>query len=51
MEKTKVVVRRLPPLLPEHIFLQSIEPWRQHTDWSQYVPGKQSKYALQKRLD
>lgn len=43
--KTKVVVRRLPPNLPEKIFFNAVKPWisEETTDYSLYVPGKLSK--------
>ncbi|KAF1803803.1 Smg-4/UPF3 family-domain-containing protein [Mucor lusitanicus] len=43
--KTKVVVRRLPPNLPEEIFNTSVKPWisQDTVDYSVYVPGKLSK--------
>ena len=43
--KTKVVVRRLPPNLPEEIFNNSVKPWisEETVDYSVYVPGKLSK--------
>ncbi|KAK4510561.1 Serine/threonine protein kinase [Mucor velutinosus] len=43
--KTKVVVRRLPPNLPEEIFNTSVKPWisEDTVDYSVYVPGKLSK--------
>ncbi|KAI8334883.1 Smg-4/UPF3 family-domain-containing protein [Blakeslea trispora] len=43
--KTKVVVRRLPPNLPEDIFMNSVKPWTAEDilNYSLYVPGKLSK--------
>lgn len=43
--KTKVIVRRLPPNLPEEIFFNSVKPWisEDNVDYSLYVPGKLSK--------
>ncbi|KAI8822573.1 Smg-4/UPF3 family-domain-containing protein [Fimicolochytrium jonesii] len=41
--RTKIVVRRLPPNLPENIFETSAEVWLQQTDWWRYVPGKLAK--------
>ncbi|KAI7866105.1 Smg-4/UPF3 family-domain-containing protein [Mucor mucedo] len=43
--KTKVIVRRLPPNLPEEIFFNSVKPWinQDNVDYSLYVPGKLSK--------
>jgi hypothetical protein len=43
--KTKVIVRRLPPNLPEKIFMDSVKPWisEETVDYSLYVPGKLSK--------
>lgn len=40
--KSKLVIRRLPPNLPEDIFFKSIEQWQQSIKWSQYFPGKVS---------
>ncbi|KAI7898831.1 Smg-4/UPF3 family-domain-containing protein [Cokeromyces recurvatus] len=43
--KTKVVVRRLPPNLPEEIFMNSVKPWvsEETVDYTLYVSGKLSK--------
>ncbi|OBZ84786.1 Regulator of nonsense transcripts UPF3 [Choanephora cucurbitarum] len=43
--KTKVVVRRLPPNLPQDIFMNSVKPWTAEdiVTYSLYVPGKLSK--------
>jgi hypothetical protein len=43
--KTKVIVRRLPPNLPEKIFMDSVKPWisEETVDYSLYAPGKLSK--------
>ncbi|KAJ3280888.1 hypothetical protein HK104_000345 [Borealophlyctis nickersoniae] len=41
--KTKAVVRRLPPNVPEEIFIQSVEKWIGDTDWTQFIPGKLAK--------
>lgn len=50
--KLKVVVRRLPPNVPEAVLWQAVTPWvRQHTaqpddnvkptvDWTKFVQGK-----------
>ncbi|ORX91373.1 hypothetical protein K493DRAFT_339399 [Basidiobolus meristosporus CBS 931.73] len=40
--KTKVVIRRLPPNLPEELFFKSIQPYitDENIDWKLYVPGK-----------
>ncbi|CEG66812.1 hypothetical protein RMATCC62417_03331 [Rhizopus microsporus] len=40
--KTKVVVRRLPPLLQEDVLMEAVKPWinEQTTDYSFFVPGK-----------
>ncbi|KAI9008600.1 Smg-4/UPF3 family-domain-containing protein [Hyaloraphidium curvatum] len=40
---TKVVVRRLPPALPEDVLRTSLEKWLPATDWWLFVPGKLSK--------
>lgn len=43
--KTKVIVRRLPPNLPEEIFMNSVKPWisEDNVTYSLYVAGKLSK--------
>ncbi|KAH7340713.1 Smg-4/UPF3 family-domain-containing protein [Rhizoctonia solani] len=40
--KLKVVIRRLPPNLPENIFWQSVAQWvtEQSSSWKLYIPGK-----------
>ncbi|KAJ3226055.1 hypothetical protein HK099_005640 [Clydaea vesicula] len=38
--KTKVVVRRLPPNLPEETFNKSIEPYKHSIIWQSYLKGK-----------
>ncbi|KAG8962092.1 hypothetical protein FRC00_010365 [Tulasnella sp. 408] len=40
--RLKVVVRRLPPNLPEAVFWESVTPWvdAQTTSWKQFCPGK-----------
>lgn len=35
----KIVVRHLPPNLPENVFHTSIASWHKVMDWSDYVPG------------
>ena len=44
-ERLKIIVRRLPPHLPEQIFWQSVQPWV--TDdtvlWKEFYPGKSRK--------
>ncbi|KAF8273587.1 Smg-4/UPF3 family-domain-containing protein [Lactarius quietus] len=44
-ERLKIIVRRLPPNLPEQIFWQSVQPWV--TDdtvlWKEFYPGKSRK--------
>lgn len=44
LPKTKVVVRRLPPNIPEDIFNKSVQQWINETtvDWQLFVPGKLS---------
>ncbi|KAJ3056628.1 hypothetical protein HK097_005552 [Rhizophlyctis rosea] len=42
-QKTKAVVRRLPPNLPEEVFKSSIDNWLPGTDWYDFVPGKLAK--------
>ncbi|KAJ3325801.1 hypothetical protein HDU76_013080 [Blyttiomyces sp. JEL0837] len=41
--RLKVVVRRLPPHLPENIFLDTVAQWTPETDWISYVQGKLAK--------
>jgi hypothetical protein len=43
--KCKLVVRRLPPTLPEKIFLSTLKEWEKYIAWSSYVPGKIAKTA------
>lgn len=43
--RLKVVVRRLPPNLPEHVFWETVSPWvsrdgPEAVTWSYYRPGK-----------
>ena len=40
--RLKIVVRRLPPNLPEEIFWQSVLPWvaEDTTTWKVFYPGK-----------
>nr|GAT49282.1 predicted protein [Mycena chlorophos] len=47
-ERLKIVVRRLPPNLPEEIFWQSVQPWvtDETVSWKVFYPGK-----LRKRLN
>ncbi|KAL1672203.1 Smg-4/UPF3 family-domain-containing protein [Schizophyllum commune] len=41
-QKLKIVVRRLPPNLPEAIFWESVQPWvsEETVSWRTYWPGK-----------
>ena len=41
-ERLKVVVRRLPPNLPEDIFWQSVQQWvaEDTVQWKEYYKGK-----------
>ena len=43
--KTKVVVRRLPPNLPEELFKESVKKWanEETTDWFRFHKGRISK--------
>ncbi|KAG1055737.1 hypothetical protein G6F46_001729 [Rhizopus delemar] len=43
--KTKVVVRRLPPLLSKDEFMEAVKTWinEETTDYSSYIPGKVAK--------
>lgn len=45
LERFKVVVRRLPPDLPEEIFWQSVAPWvdEDKASWKVFYPGKARK--------
>ncbi|KAJ3129896.1 hypothetical protein HK098_007650 [Nowakowskiella sp. JEL0407] len=38
--RSKVVIRRLPPNLPEDIFKKTVAKWLDFVDWSSYYPGK-----------
>ncbi|CAG8535466.1 61_t:CDS:2 [Diversispora eburnea] len=40
--KTKVIVRRLPPLLPEKLFLETVKPWanEETTDYYRFHQGR-----------
>jgi regulator of nonsense transcripts 3 len=51
-DNLKVVVRRLPPTLPEEVFWSSVEPylklnggddWQTNCDWRVYVSGRGRK--------
>ncbi|KAJ3193644.1 DNA-directed RNA polymerases I and III subunit RPAC1, partial [Irineochytrium annulatum] len=44
-QRLKVVVRRLPPNLPEHVFKSTISAWSASADWIEFIPGKLSKSA------
>lgn len=50
--KTKVVVRRLPPNLPEDVFMNAVKRWTSDevVDYKFYVPGKLSQRYLSGRL-
>ncbi|KAJ3166891.1 hypothetical protein HDU88_002979 [Geranomyces variabilis] len=41
--KTKIVIRRLPPNLPEEIFKGSVAQWLDDADWWTFVAGKVAK--------
>ncbi|KAJ3171814.1 hypothetical protein HDU87_008282 [Geranomyces variabilis] len=41
--KTKIVIRRLPPNLPEEIFKGSVAQWLEDADWWTFVAGKVAK--------
>jgi regulator of nonsense transcripts 3 len=51
--KTKVIVRRLAPNLPEDIFMNSVKPWvsEDNVTYSLYVPGKLSKRCVALALE
>lgn len=40
--RLKIIVRRLPPHLPENVFWQSVEPWvnSDSVSWKKFHPGK-----------
>jgi Smg-4/UPF3 family len=44
-ERLKVVIRRLPPNLPEDIFWQTVQQWvtEETTSWKVFYPGKFKK--------
>jgi hypothetical protein len=44
-ERLKIIVRRLPPNLPEDLFWQSVLPWvtEETTIWKIFYPGKLRK--------
>jgi len=44
--RTKVIVRRLPPNLPEDIFYDSISEYLDNITWKSYFPGKLSKRLI-----
>ncbi|TPX32835.1 hypothetical protein SmJEL517_g04147 [Synchytrium microbalum] len=48
--KLKIVLRRLPPNLPEEIFRSSINPWLEMTDSYYYCSGKQAKSAAKENV-
>jgi regulator of nonsense transcripts 3 len=50
LPKTKVVVRRLPPNIPEEIFFNSVKAWvnESTTGWQLFVPGKLSSRLVKK---
>jgi hypothetical protein len=43
--KTKVVVRRLPPLIPENLFFETVKQWvnEETCTWSRFHQGRISK--------
>jgi regulator of nonsense transcripts 3 len=44
-ERLKVVIRRLPPNLPEDVFWQSVQTWatEENISWKAFYPGKSRK--------
>jgi len=40
--RTKIVIRRLPPALPEELFWKSVGDWvtDDTASWKQYIPGR-----------
>ncbi|KAJ3557374.1 hypothetical protein NP233_g11760 [Leucocoprinus birnbaumii] len=51
-ERLKIVVRRLPPNLPEEIFWQSVSDWvtDDSVSWKAYYPGKPKKRANKENI-
>jgi regulator of nonsense transcripts 3 len=49
-EPTKVVIRRLPPGLPETVLKKALEKWLPETDWFEFVQGKVAKQWVLERL-
>ncbi|CAG8535517.1 8576_t:CDS:2 [Ambispora gerdemannii] len=47
--KTKVVVRRLPPNVPEEKFMESVKPWvnEKTIDWHRFHPGRTDEMVLE----
>ncbi|KAJ3213342.1 hypothetical protein HDU67_002972 [Dinochytrium kinnereticum] len=43
--RLKAVIRKMPPNLPEAIFLKTISPWQNAVEWTEFVPGRVSKSA------
>jgi hypothetical protein len=51
--RNKLVIRRLPPTLPEDIFWKSIEPWLSDDKclWKRYIKGRTGeKYVMLNQL-
>ena len=48
IERFKIVVRRLPPNLPEEIFWQSVQKWvsDETVTWKEYYQGKSRKRCV-----
>ena len=48
-EKLKIVVRRLPPNLPEEIFWQSVQTWvtDETAPWRKFLKGRITKKCVQ----
>ncbi|KAJ3085397.1 hypothetical protein HDU96_005454, partial [Phlyctochytrium bullatum] len=43
--RLKLIVRKLPPNLPEAIFRKTISAWEETIEWSEFIPGKIYKSA------
>ncbi|EJD51954.1 hypothetical protein AURDEDRAFT_181525 [Auricularia subglabra TFB-10046 SS5] len=52
VDRLKVVVRRLPPNLPEDVFWDSVKPWANDdtVQWRSFVAGKISKRTIKENV-
>jgi regulator of nonsense transcripts 3 len=46
-EKRKVVVRHLPPDIPESVFFSTLNQWNEVIVWKSFVQGKKQKKGIQ----